>query len=245
MIVVKNVPCTYNAVGFLLCLRLSVMRANVDPADQEFLRRLHQLGGGSVQQLCAVCGVTATAVRQRLLRMLSAGFVERQTIKKERGRPYHSYSVTAEGLQQLGDDYSGLVQVLWRELSEIEESDVRERVMGRIRKAFVDRYTSRDDGEHSAGSLRDRLEALGSELAEHGLQVEVHTKDSGGGELPVLREYFCPYHDVAVVDRSICELEQSVFGEVAGVPMKLSQCCHDGHGYCEFEPSLGAGVHGP
>jgi hypothetical protein len=36
----------------------------------------------------------------------------------------------------------------------------------------------------------------------------------------------------------MCELEQSVFGEVLGVRLSLSRCCHDGDNYCEFEPDL-------
>ena len=45
------------------------MRVAVDRNDQEFLEQLHRMCGGSVQELCLVVGVTATAVRQRLTRL--------------------------------------------------------------------------------------------------------------------------------------------------------------------------------
>jgi predicted ArsR family transcriptional regulator len=220
------------------------MNMQTDSADMRFLRQLRRLGPSSIQQLCEALGVTATAIRQRIFRLQDAGYVGRELIRAERGRPYHVYHVTPEGVRQFGDDYGELAQVLWKELRAIEDSPTRDRLLGRIRESLVERY--RFDGQTEKGyeenegaeRLIDRFEQLWAVLDREGFEVEVSTRDGDDGPLPVLREHFCPYHDLAAQDRSMCELEQSVFGEVLGVRLSLSRCCHDGDNYCEFEPDL-------
>lgn len=209
------------------------MRTAIDHNDRQFLERLHRLGEGSVQDLCEELGVTATAVRQRLVRLQGAGLVNRRTEHAGRGRPHHVYSVTQGALQQLGDNYSELASILWHEMTSIEEPEVRERVVGRIRDAFIRRY-----GEVvTADSLPRRMEQLKDALVAHGFDVEV----DDSRELPVLRENSCPYHELAQADSLICELEQQVFQQVLGAPVNLTECCLDGHNCCEFqtgEPNL-------
>lgn len=216
------------------------MRVRTDPADIQFLRRLRRLGPSSIQQLCEAMGVTATAVRQRISRLQGAGYVDRETIRAERGRPYHVYHVTTDGVRQLGDDYGQLAQILWKEMQEIEDAQTRDRLLGRIRQSLIERYRFEEetDGNNGSDALVDRFEQLRVVLDREGFEVEVETRAVDEGSLPVLREHCCPYHDLAAEDRSMCELEQSVFGEVLGVPLSLSRCCHDGDSYCEFEPDV-------
>lgn len=208
---------------------MSTTKITLEAGDEEFLQQLHRAGGSTVPDMCAVAGVTATAVRQRLNRLQALGLVERQTVRAGRGRPHHSYRVTDAGCRQLGDNYAELAMLLWDELHGIEEPSVRERVTGRIRDALVQRYGANVRG----GSLQQRLEQLKSSLTDHGFHVQV---DAGGG-FPVLRETNCPYHELARKDSGICELEQQVFEQVLGTPLKLASCCRDGHACCEFHPA--------
>ncbi|MBS0203585.1 MAG: helix-turn-helix transcriptional regulator [Planctomycetes bacterium] len=204
------------------------MKVTVEEGDEQFLQQLHQAGGGTVQELCDAAGVTATAIRQRLTRLQALGFVERTTVRSGRGRPHHAYRVTDVGRQQFGDNYAELALLLWDELHGIEEPIVRERVTNRIREALVRRYGASVRGE----SLVQRLDELRSTLSDHGFRVEVDSR----GLFPVLRETNCPYHELAQRDSGICELEQQVFEQVLGTPLKLASCCRDGHACCEFHP---------
>jgi predicted ArsR family transcriptional regulator len=204
------------------------MKPSLEHDDEQFLSRLERRGGGTVQQLCDDTGVTATAVRQRLTRLQTLGFVDRQTIRSGRGRPYHTYRITENGRRQLGDNYSNLARLLWRELHSIDEAEVRERVAGRIRDALVREYGANVSG----AELSDRFAQLGAALALRGFSVEIDSREL----LPVLRENHCPYHDLARQDSGICELEQEVFEQVLGVPLTLASCCRDGGQCCEFQP---------
>lgn len=205
------------------------MKASLEHDDQQFLLSLQRMGEGTVQDLCDAAGVTATAVRQRLGRLQSLGFVDRQAIREGRGRPHHTYQITEQGRRQLGDNYSELARLLWGELHTIEEPEIRERVTGRIRDALVRQYSANVNGV----GLSERFAQLGASLSDQGFSVEVDSH----AMLPILRENHCPYHDLAQQDSGICELEQQVFEHVLGVPLTLSSCCRDGDGCCEFHPA--------
>lgn len=203
------------------------MQSHIDPRDREFLQRLHRLGGGTIQAICADLGVTATAVRQRLDRLQAAGFVVREAVREGRGRPHYVYEPTDAGIRELGENYADLAMTLWRAVRQIEPPEVREAVLGNVRRDMVDRFRQNIHSDAAA----TRLTELAGDLVEQGLDVEIDES----GELPILRGHTCPYPELAHSDPGICELEQEVFAEVVGAPVKLSQCCLDGSNCCEFE----------
>lgn len=205
----------------------SQMQKTLEQSDREFLDRLQRLGRVKIQEICEDLGVTATAVRQRLSRLFGAGYVERELVRSGRGRPHHVYSVTPKGLRELGDNYGDLAQILWRELKNISDTDIRNQVTNRVRDALAARYS----GQVRSTSLPVRFRELGAALVEQGYDVEVDYSNN----LPILRENNCPYQDLADQDRGICEMEEEVFEQVLGVPVKLAKCCMDGHHCCQFE----------
>ena len=203
------------------------MKVELERADRQFLERMRRLGAATVPQLCEDLGVTATAVRQRLARLQALDCIEREAVRTGRGRPHHCYKLTDEGLRQLGDNYAELAIILWKEMRRIEDTDVRNRVVDRIRRSLVNRYGAGVNSD----SLGERMAQLQQALAQRDFDVEVDTS----GELPILRENNCPYHDLAASDSEICELERSVFGQLLGAELSLTQCCLDGHSCCEFQ----------
>jgi predicted ArsR family transcriptional regulator len=203
------------------------MKAVIEHSDRQFLERLHQLGGGTVQEICADLGVTATAVRQRLLRLQASNMVARELVRAGRGRPHHVYRVTQAALCELGDNYAELAQILWREMRNIEEPTIRERLVSRVEDALVEQFGK----VAPRAALSDRMSQLTAALRERGFQVEMDRS----GPLPILRENSCPYYELASEDPAICELEQAVFRRVLGADVKLTQCCLDGHHCCEFQ----------
>lgn len=202
------------------------MKIALEQHDREFLDQLHRLGTGTVHEICAEIGVTATAIRQRLNRLQSLDLVAREMVRMGRGRPHYVYRVTETGLRLLGENYSDLAMILWRSMMGIEEPGLRREVVSRVRQALVERYGKVVQAE----SLRDRVRQLQGTLVERGFDVEV---DQTGG-LPILRENNCPYQELASSDSSICELEQEVFAEVLGTNVELTECRLDGHHCCEF-----------
>jgi predicted ArsR family transcriptional regulator len=203
------------------------MKVALETNDRGFLDQLHRLGSGTIAEICQSIGVTATAVRQRLVRLHSQGFVSRVMIRSGRGRPHFVYQVSESGLKQLGENYSDLALILWQEMQSIEEPVLRERVVRRVRESMVRRYGRTDRSR----PLTDRLKQLQVSLADRGYDVEIDET----GDLPILRENSCPYQELASSDDGICDLEQDVFAEVLGTKITLTKCCRDGHHCCEFQ----------
>lgn len=204
------------------------MKATLETSDRSFLDQLHRLGSGTISEICESVGVTATAVRQRLVRLQGQGFVSRVMVRSGRGRPHFVYQISESGLNQLGENYSDLALILWQEMQSIEEPVLRERVVRRVRDSMVQRYGRSDRSR----SMPDRLRQLQAALVSRGYDVEIDTS----GDLPILRENSCPYQELATADAGICELEQEVFGDVLGTKVTLTKCCRDGHHCCEFQP---------
>jgi len=203
------------------------MKTDLETVERQFLERLHKLGRGTVQEIGEALGVTATAIRQRLMRLQSLGYIERQLVRVPRGRPHHTYGVTEKAVRLLGDNYSDLALILWREIQGINDPAVREHLRAKVRDALVARFGNLE----TIPQLDRRLQLLTSELTDRGFDVEIET----GKELPIIRENNCPYSELAETDRGICELEQDVFQRVLGVPVRLTRCCQDDHSCCEFE----------
>jgi predicted ArsR family transcriptional regulator len=115
-----------------------------DAAVIELLRVDDRLGIGD---LAKRLGVTATAVRQRLDRLMRAGLVGRTTVSgglsaagepgvnRMRGRPSHVYSLTEKGRRTGGDNFRDLALVLWRDIRSVREPAVRQGLLSRIATA--------------------------------------------------------------------------------------------------------------
>ena len=203
------------------------MTESISQSDREFLQQLQELGAATIPRICEVHGVTTTAVRQRLTRLQAAGLITRETVRAHRGRPHHEYRVTISGKKLLGDNYTELATVLWNQLNELSDVALKRQIVEQVRKALIHKYGRDVDAVDPA----ERLRQLQQALKEHGFAVEIGQTEQS----LVLMERSCPYHDLATQDRSICDLEQQVYGEILGVELQLTQRCVDGHACCRFE----------
>ncbi|HVJ87891.1 MAG TPA: helix-turn-helix transcriptional regulator [Caulifigura sp.] len=207
------------------------MNGGVPPGDREFLSLMLRLGASGIAELCDAAEVTATAVRQRLTRLQTAGFVERKAVRADRGRPHHVYEVTDAGRRSLGRDNSDLAVLLWQGIQGIEDSVVREKLLARLKDAMVGQFRQQMAG----GSPEERMRELASVLKDRGFEVDLGEKPGSTIELPILRGHTCPFPEIAEHDSTICELEQKVFGELVGSPLELTRCRQRGDCSCEFE----------
>ena len=213
------------------------MSSPLDARDREILEHLHRAASGDVQTLCDVLGVTRNAIRERIGRLESAGFVASELKGQLRGRPRHVYRVTPEGLHELGENYREWAVVLWETIAGYEDSAVRESLIGRVQNALAERFRKQLS---SCESMDDRLDQLADEMKSSGFNVE---SDHSGG-LRILRETSCPFPMLADVDDAMCQVERRVLEQVLGAPVQFRSRCRDGHGCCEFQVldvAVGAG----
>lgn len=178
-----------------------------------------------IGELAERLGVTATAVRQRLDRLMRAGLVERSTVSRPRGRPAHAYRLTDAGRRLGGDNFKDLAMVLWREVRGIPDPAVRRGLLQRIAGGLAEACRDRIVGD----TPRDRLAGLAAFMAERDIACSVDQ-----GELPVLTTHSCPYPELADEDRSVCVAERLMIQELVGTAVRLSECRLDGASCCRF-----------
>ena len=200
-----------------------------ETSDARLLDLLKQRGAMSIAELAGATSVTATAVRQRLSRLMAQGLVEREAERAGRGRPSHRYSLSEKARRQVGNNYGDLAILLWDEIRSVKDPEIRRGLFQRLASAMARFYASRVKG----GTPSARMESLKELFAERRVPMEV----AANGELPVLTVVDCPYPELAEKDRGICAVEKMMFAELLASPLRLSQCRLEGHSCCQFETS--------
>jgi predicted ArsR family transcriptional regulator len=201
-----------------------------ETSDRPLLDLIRRQGPLTVAEMVEALGVTPTAIRNRLSRLVGSGMVERRSESGSRGRPRHTYRASAEAQKQLGQNYADLALALWGELMHaVEDRKLRRLLFGRVTERLAEQYRGQVHGDGWEG----RMVELGSILHDRGIEAEVTL---GEGEiLPILRQHSCPYHALAEVDRAVCAMERKMFEKVLGRGLRLSHCRLDGHRSCDFE----------
>ena len=205
------------------------MSGQAETSDEVLLNFLRRNGAARISDLVAETGVTATAVRQRIQRLMADGLIARHAEKIGRGRPNHRYALTEKGENQSGDNFSDLAVVLWEEIKAVPDPEIRRGLLKRIADRFVAKY----QGTISGQSLGERMASLADLMNEREVPFEVDTT----GSLPVLSALACPYPELAKADRSVCTMEKLMLSEVLGENVRLSACRLDGANCCTFTPS--------
>lgn len=190
---------------------------------------LRRNGAVTISALVAEMGVTATAVRQRLQRLMADGLIERQAENKGRGRPNHRYSLTEKGERSAGTNFADMADVLWDEIKSVPDPEVRRGLLKRIAGRLAERYRNDVGGE----TLGERMSELAEVMGERKIPFRVDQT----GALPVLSALACPYPELAMRDRSVCTMEKMMLSEVLGENVRLSECRLDGGTCCTFTPS--------
>ena len=198
-------------------------------SDRSLLEFIRRQGDCSIQEMVEFSGVTATAIRQRLSRLMEQGLVDRVAEAAGRGRPTHRYSLSHAGVRSAGDNYRDLATVLWSELRSIENPEIKQGLLRRIVGRLGDIYRDELAGE----TVAERFGAVGDLMQAQDIPFEV-VEPTEPGQLPILKAYACPYPDLAEQDRSICSMEKQLFSELVGETVKLDCCRLDGAVSCNF-----------
>lgn len=197
--------------------------------DRTLVDILRLEDGVGIDDLSKALGVTATAVRQRLDRLIDGGLVERSTaasVTRQRGRPAHVFKLTPKGIRSGGDNFRDLALVLWRHLRNAADPAVRQGLLRRVGSGLADSYRMGVAAAEVGGRLREVAEILRARDISCG--VEEHDG------LHVLTTYGCPYPVLAEEDRAICAAERLMLQDLVGSAVSLSECRLDGANCCRF-----------
>ena len=199
--------------------------------DRELLIALRGADSVGIGDLIDSLGVTATAVRHRIDRLLEMGLIEREKVVAGRGRPTYRYRLTVTGHRRAGANPTEIADAMWREILDLDDSAAREHLMTAIAHRLGRQFAAVINEDES---FEDRVQRLSEMLTARHIDCDV-TKL---GQLPVLDIGACPYPTLTDTsdDRSMCRLEEQMFSEALGQPVHLSSCRLDGDSCCQFSP---------
>lgn len=213
--------------------------------DREVLAAMRVGQCMGIGELTHQLGVTATAVRQRIDRLMGEGLIEREKVVAGRGRPTYCYRLTLTGHRVAGANSSDLADALWREVISLTDEKVRNEILSAVAKRLGRRHAEQADlpvlnhSDESAESrssdsddFKERLQKLSRSMSTQKIPMEV----SNEGEIPVLDINACPYPSLTdqSEDRTMCRLEEQMISEALGQPMQLRSCRLDGDDCCQF-----------
>jgi predicted ArsR family transcriptional regulator len=208
------------------------MHDDIVPSDVAILDLLRKRDSLSVTELAEVMQVTATAVRQRLTRLMAQGHIDREIARAGRGRPSHRYVLTNKGRRKTGANFADLAMALWQEIRAIKDPEVRAGLIQRIARRMADMYADHVQGD----SLEEKMQSIANVFNDRKVPFVVEPADTSR-QLPILTAMACPYPELAEQDRSVCAMERMLFAEVLGESVRLSKCRLDGDSCCSFELS--------
>jgi DeoR family suf operon transcriptional repressor len=183
-------------------------------------------GRASIKDVAGDLDVTPSAVRLHLTQLQASGALQADQVREGVGRPYYVYSLTTEGHGLFRRDYGELAKLLLDEVTHARGSDSLQDVLRRLSARMAETYRDRVLGQDLAG----RLQAWAELLDERGVAAQIQQTTAGY----VLREYGCPYHNVALENRAVCELERQVMTRLLQSGVELTHCVLDGHHGCQF-----------
>ncbi len=199
-------------------------------SDRTIIDYLRRVGSCTISELVEFAGVTATAIRQRLNRMMDQDLVVRKAERAGRGRPLHRYYLSLAGSRSGGDNYEDLAAVLWTELRAVEDPGVRHRLLQRVVGRMAEIYRDKVKGS----TVHKRMESLAELMRQRDVPFEVQLSEDEG-QLPILKALACPYPELAEQDRAVCSVEKMLISEMLGEKVRLSSCRLDGAQGCTFE----------
>ncbi len=195
--------------------------------DRELIGLLRAKPVVSIGYLIEGMGVTATAVRQRLSRLMALGLVHRSHSVEGRGRPSHRYELTEKGRKTLANNLGDLAVVLWKEVQRIADTETRQQVISGV----VERLALQYETEVQGSTTAQRMESITRMFAARDIPVTFEQRNG----LPIIKVSGCPYPSLVEDNRDICVMEQRLLAKMIGQPMTLCECQHDGDSCCSFQ----------
>ncbi len=172
-------------------------------------------------------GVTTTSVRQHLNALQSGGYLDRREERSGVGRPHYIYVATDAARELFACSCDVLALIMLQEMFGMVGPEKMGALLERVSARLAERYV---DSVKATG-LQQRVEEMAGALGRQGVLTDVFADDS---DTIALKMYNCPYHDLAIEHREICDMDQQMIQQVVGSDVFLDACIMDGDGNCSF-----------
>ncbi|WP_322796700.1 hypothetical protein [Tepidiforma sp.] len=169
-----------------------------DPTRRTVLLALRRLAPADVETIAEAAYLSVGAARQYLQGFVAEGLVAHEPERRGPGRPRYRYALTPAGESLFPRAYDDLANSLIAAVLR-EDDATRERIFSRLADREVERHRPVYEQYASQSPLRGYLAVL----EQAGYFPDAETAPEG----VVIRLHNCPVLELALEDRTICDLE--------------------------------------
>jgi predicted ArsR family transcriptional regulator len=176
-----------------------------------------------VQAVAAALGVSRNAAHQHVVGLEREGLIERASAIRTKGRPSQGFRLSAAGKATFPRQYALLSKQLLAELAKYLGPDELPAAMERIGETLASGLSGKVDPNEPIPSIAALMRELGYESSA----VE-------GVEGPEIEAHNCVFHDLAMADPTICEVDLALLRSLSGKTVDHRRCMARGERSCRF-----------
>ena len=193
---------------------------------QQILDYLRRQGRATVKDLDSFLDLTPTGVRQHLTVLEREGLVTAHEDRGRVGRPALVYKLTEKGDALYPKSYDQLANVLIEEVRELAGAQALQTLLRRVASRFAEPYKERLEGR----PLSERVLEASQIIQERGCLTEC----SQDGDDWLIKQYTCPFPNVAGQNSCVCSLDVEFVRQLVGADARLTTSLLRGDDACTF-----------
>jgi predicted ArsR family transcriptional regulator len=185
--------------------------------------------GSTVDELAGELGITRNAVRQHLSSLEGDGLVKLGDSRPSGGgRPQHLYVLTDKGKECFPRHYSWFAQLLVESIArETGEQGLRDRL-----EAMGENVAEQLTRQHAPlKNQKDKAQALTAVMQQLGYDASVAEKSGH----PVIEADNCVFHTLAMQNPEVCHFDLALMAKFTGSEIDHEQCMARGEHVCRFK----------
>ena len=185
--------------------------------------------GAPLDELGGHLGLTRTAVKQHVLRLLDLGYLTYADTKGAVGRPRRRYLISDAGIDAFPKKYSWLANAILAQLAQDLGPSGAKSFMRNLAGAVAASLEGQVDPKDAPAQRLRKVITLMNELGYRA----VLKPGEGPGEAAI-EAVNCVYHSVAKVHPELCQFDVSLIEQASGMNVRLETCIAKGGAVCRF-----------
>lgn len=178
-----------------------------------------------VQALAGSLGISRNAAHQQVMSLEREGLIERASAIRTKGRPSQGFRLSSAGKAAFPRQYALIAKQLLGELSRHLGPEELQQAMTRIGVTLA---------KGLPPGLPDKPDQLVAGLADLMRELGYESRAIDGPDGPEIEAHNCVFHDLAMADPAICEVDLALLRSASGREVEHRRCMARGERSCRF-----------
>jgi len=193
---------------------------------ERILNTLLNKHNATIGELAEVVGINGISVRHHLINLQAEGLITAEEERHGVGRPRFIYKLSDKGYEQFPSNYLGLTNLIL----DVIGSELPRKQMETIMEKVGQRMAESNKISNPDLPIEAKLSEMSVKLAKGGFRIS-HERE---GNVITVHNKNCPYHHIGLQHPEICQVDQVMFQNLIGKPIKQAACMLTGSTECSF-----------